>query len=109
MSSVFLVAVSNVLIPRSHKITLWFPSLIIYSAEFKGMVPAFKVNPVDTTAAGDVYCGTLATRLTEGSTLKEAVEFASAAAAIAVTRLGAQTSAPQRYEIDDFLLNSVKT
>ncbi len=66
-------------------------------------IPAFKVDAVDTTAAGDVYCGCLAVALTEGMTLAESARFASAAAAISVTRLGAQPSAPFRDEIDKFL------
>ena len=67
------------------------------------LIPAFKVKAVDTTAAGDVYCGSLATALVEGQSIAQAVRFASAAAAIAVTRLGAQPSAPVRREIDAFL------
>ena len=66
-------------------------------------IPAFKVDAVDTTAAGDVYCGCLAVALTEGKTFSESARFASAAAAISVTRLGAQPSAPFRDEIDRFL------
>ena len=67
------------------------------------LVPAFKVKPVDTTAAGDVFNGTLAFGLAEGKSLLEAARFASAAAAISVTRLGAQTSAPTRKEIEKLL------
>ncbi|HLF36077.1 MAG TPA: ribokinase [Cyclobacteriaceae bacterium] len=70
-------------------------------------VPAFRVNAVDTTAAGDVYCGTLAAALSEEKNLHEAVTMASAAAAIAVTRMGAQPSAPYRNEIDEFIKNYV--
>ena len=76
------------------------------SAEFKGFVPAFKVKAVDTTAAGDVYCGSLAVALVEGRNLAEAVRFAGAASAISVTRMGAQPSAPTRKEIDEFILNN---
>jgi ribokinase len=54
---------------------------------------------VDTTAAGDVFNGTLAVALAEGKSLLDAARFATAAAAISVTRLGAQTSAPTRKEI----------
>jgi len=61
------------------------------------------VKPVDTTAAGDVYCGSLAVALVEGKSLVEAVRFAGAASAISVTRMGAQPSAPLRKEIDAFL------
>jgi ribokinase len=70
-------------------------------------VPAFKVKAVDTTAAGDVYCGTLATALVEGMDTLEAVRFASAAAAISVTRLGAQPSIPTRVEIEEFLSSRI--
>jgi ribokinase len=65
-------------------------------------IPAFKVDAVDTTAAGDIYCGCLAVALAEGRTLAESARFAAAAAAISVTRLGAQASAPFRDEIDAF-------
>lgn len=66
-------------------------------------IGAFPVQAVDTTAAGDVYCGTLAVSLSEGRTLLDAVRFASAASAISVTRMGAQPSAPYRSEIEGFL------
>ncbi len=62
------------------------------------LVPGFTVKAVDTTAAGDVFNGTLAVALAEGKSLLEAARFASAAAAISVTRLGAQTSAPRRRD-----------
>ena len=64
------------------------------------IVPTFKVEPVDTTAAGDVFNGALAVALAEGKPLPEAVRFANAAGAISVTRLGAQPSAPKRAEIE---------
>ena len=66
-------------------------------------VPGFPVTAVDATAAGDVFCGSLAVSLVEGRSLTEGVQFASAAAAIAVTRLGAQPSIPRRDEIERFL------
>jgi ribokinase len=68
------------------------------------VVPGFKVEPVDTTAAGDVFNGALAVALSEGKSLKDAVRFANAAAALSVTKLGAQPSAPARPEIDSFLV-----
>ncbi|HOC17916.1 MAG TPA: ribokinase [Vicinamibacterales bacterium] len=67
------------------------------------LVPGFKVKAVDTTAAGDVFNGALAVALGEGRALADAVRFANAAAAISVTRLGAQPSAPRRREIDRLL------
>ncbi len=73
--------------------------------DLKQIIPAFKVKALDTTGAGDVYCGTLATALVEGIPPLEAIRFASAAAAISVTRLGAQPSIPNRAEIEEFLSN----
>ncbi len=74
-------------------------------ADESGMrrVPGFKVAAVDTTAAGDVFNGALAVGLTEGRDLDDAVRFANAAAALSVTRWGAQPSAPTRGAIDRFI------
>lgn len=68
-------------------------------------VPARRVNAVDTTAAGDVYNGGIATAISEGKSLEEAAKFASVAASISVTRLGAQNSVPQRTEVDRIIKN----
>ena len=67
------------------------------------LVPGFKVKAVDTTAAGDVFNGALAVALAEGRPILDAVRFANAAAAVSVTRRGAQPSAPLRVEIDRLL------
>lgn len=67
------------------------------------LVPGFKVKAVDTIAAGDTFNGALLTALLEGKDMDSAVRFAHAAAAIAVTRAGAQPSVPWRHEIDAFL------
>ncbi|WP_336515526.1 ribokinase [Pollutibacter soli] len=64
------------------------------------MKEAKKVDAVDTTAAGDVFSGALAVALAEGRGIESAVEFACAAAAISVTRNGAQSSVPKRKEVD---------
>ncbi|MFX2609941.1 ribokinase [Enterobacter mori] len=66
-------------------------------------VPGFKVKAIDTIAAGDTFNGALVTALLEGRAMDEAIRFAHAAAAIAVTRKGAQPSVPWRKEIDEFL------
>lgn len=87
-------------------ITLGARGSYINSENLKIYLPAFKVDAIDTTAAGDIYCGSLAVALTEGKNLKEAVRFAGAASAISVTRLGAQPSAPLRNEIEKFLLQN---
>jgi ribokinase len=66
--------------------------------------PAFPVEPLDTTGAGDTFCGTLAAALCRGATLAHGMREASAAAAIACTRLGAQAGVPARAEVEALLL-----
>lgn len=66
------------------------------------MISGHKVNVVDTTAAGDVFNGALVVALSENKTMEDAVAFACRAAAISVTRLGAQASAPTREEVENF-------
>ena len=66
-------------------------------------IPGFKVKAVDTIAAGDTFNGALVTAILEGQALADAICFAHAAAAIAVTREGAQPSVPWREEINAFL------
>ena len=84
-------------------ITLGARGTFVAGADFCGIVPGFSVTPVDTTAAGDVFNGALAVALAEKKPLQEAVRFANAAAALSVTKLGAQPSAPWRQEIKAFL------
>lgn len=69
-------------------------------------VAGFAVKAVDTTAAGDVFNGALATALAEGWRLDDAVRFANAAAALSVTRQGAQPSAPRRRAVERLLASS---
>lgn len=87
-------------------ITLGEKGAYIHNKTISTIVPSFKVTPVDTTAAGDVFNGALAVAIAEGMELTEAVRFANAAAAISVTRPGAQPSAPTRHEIAEMLKNS---
>jgi ribokinase len=63
-------------------------------------IPAVRVNAVDTTAAGDVFNAALAVALSEGAEPEDACRFAVKAAAVSVTRLGAQSSAPARSEVN---------
>jgi ribokinase len=63
-------------------------------------IPAFRIDAVDTTAAGDAFNGALAVAVTEGRQLAAALRFASAAAAITCTRRGAQVSLPARGEVE---------
>ncbi|KJY79535.1 ribokinase [Vibrio nigripulchritudo] len=66
-------------------------------------ISSYRVEAVDTTAAGDTFNGALVTGLLENKPLESAIQFANAAAALSVTRFGAQTSIPTRKEVDDFL------
>jgi ribokinase len=84
-------------------ITMGSAGAYVAGKEINRMVPGFKVTAIDTVAAGDVFNGALAVALAEGKSLLEATRFANAAAAIAVTRHGAQASAPLRKEIDQML------
>lgn len=89
--------------PATVVITLGERGVFAAAREFEGPLSAFKVDPVDTTAAGDIFNGALAVALAEKLALAAALRFAQAAAAISVTRPGAQPSAPMRAEIEAFL------
>jgi ribokinase len=91
---------------RTAIITLGARGAIVTNGNGTELVPGFKVKPVDTTAAGDIFNGALAVAFGEGRQLIDAVRFANAAAAISVTRMGAQPSAPTRMEIHRFLARS---
>ncbi|MEM3433786.1 MAG: ribokinase [Candidatus Methanomethyliaceae archaeon] len=70
--------------------------------------PAFKIEAVDTTAAGDAFNGALAVALDEGLPIEESIEWANAAGALACTREGAQSSLPYREELEAFLKGKTK-
>jgi ribokinase len=84
-------------------LTLGKRGAFVFESGSGELVPGFEVEAVDTTAAGDVFNGSLAVGMSEGMPLAEAVRFANAAAALSVTKLGAQPSAPTRSAIEDFL------
>jgi ribokinase len=84
-------------------ITLGARGAFIASGTTREIIPGFEVTAVDSTAAGDVFNGALAVALAEGTDLRSAVRFANGAAALSVTRLGAQPSIPVRSEVDRFL------
>ena len=66
-------------------------------------IAAYRVEPVDTTGAGDTFCGALATALSQQKKLADAIAFANAAAALATTKLGAQPSAPTAAAIAELI------
>jgi ribokinase len=84
-------------------LTLGARGALVATSDSAQIVPGFKVTAVDTTGAGDVFNGALAVALAEGQPLIDAVRFANAAAAISVTRLGAQPSCPSRREVQKVL------
>ena len=83
-------------------ITLGAKGAFVYSDNICEIVPSVKVKALDTTAAGDIFNGALIVALAENRTLIESVRFACKASAISVTRIGAQSSAPYRNEVDIF-------
>ena len=83
-------------------ITLGSKGVYLKTFDFERLIPGYKVKAVDTTAAGDVFNGALSAALAGGMDLKEAVDFAQRAAAISVTRMGAQPSAPHLDEIQQY-------
>ncbi len=84
-------------------LTLGARGAFLADAGGQRLVPGFKVKAVDSTAAGDIFNGALGVALAERKTLPDAVRFANAAAALSVTRVGAQPSAPVRADIERFL------
>ncbi|MDR3711917.1 MAG: ribokinase [Puia sp.] len=84
-------------------ITLGKKGALVWDGRTSAVLPAPKVEAVDTTAAGDVFNGALAVALAEGRELTDAVGFANHAAALSVTKLGAQASAPGREETELFM------
>jgi len=89
--------------PQVVIVTLGAEGAYVTCDNFTGHIAGNKVDTLDTTAAGDVFCGALATAICNENDIEKAITFANAAAAIAVTRLGAQPSVPHRAEIDEFM------
>lgn len=87
-------------------LTLGSDGAFLMSEDIQKMIPGFKVDAEDTTAAGDTFNGALAVGLADGKTMEEAITWAHAAAALSVTKMGAQPSIPKHDEINDFLTNA---
>lgn len=84
-------------------ITLGEKGFIIANSSGKELIPHIAVKAVDSTAAGDVFTGSLAYGLANNISLKAAAEYANAVAALSVTKLGAQSSIPTKDDVNDFL------
>ena len=81
-------------------VTLGSKGCLVREGDTSYCVDAFKVEPVDTTAAGDTFNGALCVGLAEGMNLRQSAVMASKASSVAVTRMGAQSSIPHRKELD---------
>lgn len=88
---------------RGVVITMGSKGLVAVTIDNQYHLPAYNVIPVDPTGAGDAFCGSFATALADGKSTDQALCFANAAGALAVTRPGAEPSLPKRAEIDAFL------
>ncbi len=84
-------------------VTLGSAGAVISSTSGQTAIAAYRVEVVDTTGAGDAFCGAMAASLAERRPIEEAARFANAAAALACTRLGAQSGLATRSEVDTFV------
>jgi ribokinase len=84
-------------------VTLGAAGAWVDATEWRGHLPGHAVEEVDPIGAGDTFVGAFAARLCAGAGVREAAVFANAAAAISVTRRGAQPGIPRRDEVDAFL------
>lgn len=91
--------------PKAAVLKLGARGCLIATERNTVRVPGFPVDAVDTTAAGDVFNGAFATALAEGLAVTKAARFANAAAALSVTRPGAQNSVPSRERVEEFLID----
>lgn len=84
-------------------LTLGAEGAFLMAQQHNKMIPGFRVVAEDTTAAGDTFNGALAVGLADGKMIEQAINWAHAAAALSVTRMGAQPSIPSQKEIREFL------
>jgi ribokinase len=90
-------------------ITLGSQGALIKEYDDFHFVDALKVEALDTTAAGDTFCGSVCVGLSEGKSILDSVKLAARAAAITVTRMGAQSSIPYRSELSSLDVEHLKT
>jgi ribokinase len=93
--------------PKTVILTLGKNGSLVKNKNVSRHIPAFVVDTVDSTAAGDTFCGALVAKLSTGTELLEAVQFATAASAICVTKMGAQPSIPTEEEVGHFISQNV--
>jgi ribokinase len=100
------VSAAKVLLARGVRtviVTLGANGALIVEKDFTKHVPAFQVEVVDTTAAGDAFIGGFASALLQDKSLEDAVRYGCACGALAATKFGAQPSLPTREEVERFI------
>jgi len=89
--------------PATVVVTLGSQGALVVDATDALHIKPFEVTPVDTTAAGDAFCGALAEAFARGESIEAAARWAAAAGALAVTKPGAQASLPTRAEVEELV------
>lgn len=87
--------------PNKLIVTMGSKGVKYYDGSDMKIVPSYDVEVVDTTGAGDTFCGSLAAALVRGDSLEESIKFANKAASISITKLGAQSGMPTLEEINN--------
>jgi len=87
-------------------VTMGADGALVFERGRATLIPPFETNVIDTTGAGDAFCGALADALVRGESLPSAGRWAAAAAAVTVSRAGAQPSLPTRDEVESLLGSS---
>lgn len=95
-TALYLRGIKNVIVTMGSK------GVFLKNRNYEGFIPGYRVKAVDTTAAGDVFNGAFACAIAKGIPVNDAIDFAQRAAAISVTRIGAQPSAPVYDEIINY-------
>ncbi|MEG2194495.1 MAG: PfkB family carbohydrate kinase, partial [Terrisporobacter sp.] len=96
---------ANIMMEKGVKqliVTLGSKGSLYLDKECMEFKKSYKVDAIDTTAAGDTYTGALSVAFAQNKSVNEAMDFASKAGAISVTKVGAQTSIPSLYDIENF-------
>lgn len=90
--------------PTTVIITMGEQGAFVHNDQISELIPSFPVNAIDTTAAGDAFCGTLAAALARGEELRSAVRWACAGGALATTKMGAEPSLPTDADIKKLVM-----
>jgi ribokinase len=101
-----IIAAAKFMVDRGAKeviVTVGDKGCVDVTSEHYRIFDAYRMDTVDTTAAGDSFIGAMALALSEGKETEEAIGFAMAVAALTVTKKGAQESLPYRWEVEEFL------